>query len=79
MLILPEGTTLGPTDSHRIIPSAEEIPVADAFTGPFDGYALWLATEGRPKSPAKRPLSHLGGALPALCGRRLCAVVWSGG
>jgi hypothetical protein len=40
MLILPEGSTLDPTDSHRIIPSAEEIPVADAFTGPFDGYVL---------------------------------------
>jgi len=26
--------------------------VADAFSGPLDGYALWLATEGRPKSPA---------------------------
>ena len=26
--------------------------MADAFSGPLDGYALWLATEGRPKSPA---------------------------
>jgi integrase/recombinase XerC len=26
--------------------------VADAFSGPLDGFALWLATEGRPKSPA---------------------------
>jgi hypothetical protein len=26
--------------------------VADAFDGPFDGYTIWLATEGRPKSPA---------------------------
>jgi site-specific recombinase XerD len=24
--------------------------VADAFSGPLDGYALWLATEGRPRS-----------------------------
>jgi hypothetical protein len=52
MLIPPEGTTLDATHTHRIIPSAEEIPVADAFTGPFDGYVLWLATEGRPKSRA---------------------------
>jgi hypothetical protein len=26
--------------------------VADAFSGPLDGYALGLATEGRPKSPS---------------------------
>jgi hypothetical protein len=47
------STTLALTDSHRNIPPAEEwTPVADAFSGPLDGYALWLATEGRPKSPA---------------------------
>jgi len=26
--------------------------VADAFSGPLDGYALWLPTEGRPKFPS---------------------------
>lgn len=26
--------------------------MADAFSGPLDGFALWLATEGRPRSPA---------------------------
>jgi hypothetical protein len=38
--------------------------MADAFTGPFDGYVLWLATEGRPKA---RPLS---GTTATTCARR---------
>ena len=47
------STTLAPTDSHRNIPPAEEwTPVADAFSDPLDGYVLWPATEGRPKSPS---------------------------
>lgn len=53
------STTLTPTDSHRSIPSAKEwSPLADAFSGPLDGYALWLATEGRPKSPGHQPIRN---------------------
>ena len=33
--------------------------MADAFSGPLDRYALWLATEGRPKSTATIRNYHL--------------------
>jgi hypothetical protein len=39
--------SLGPTHSHRIAPSLEETVI---MLDSIDGFALWLRTEGRPKS-----------------------------
>jgi hypothetical protein len=53
--------TLGPADTHRSYPSLEEtVGMVDSI----DGFALWLRTEGRPKSvQGPGPTGHALGQL----------------
>jgi hypothetical protein len=46
-LHMESSGSLGPPHSHRISPSLEETVV---MLDSIDGFALWLRTEGRPKS-----------------------------